>query len=473
MVNIGISDKKKRLLQLNCDVDVLNRIRCHFSVANPAFRRNNRFSQPRIYIITSSGKFDVGLLDNILSFLHSNQIKVHVDDEIINMYQNIGFDDPYIHEFLLKYRDHQEISIKKALKKGNGIVIIPTAGGKTLIMAGLLESIRRNLNKSHALTLVLVPTIQLVEQTYSDFVSYGIENITKWSGKNKPDLSASTIIAGTQILMSDNTDLSILNDVNVLMIDECHGIKKENKINKVLKFINTNYRFGFTGTMPSTLIDEWNIIGKIGPIVYQQKTEDLKIKKYISDFKITILNLIHKNVPNFSINFAKPAEAYLNEIDFLISNQRRNDIICKLANKLTNNTIVMVDRIDHGETLMNILKEKTEKVCYFIRGSTEIEERENIRQLMNNKNDIIVVAISKIFSTGINIPNLHNIVFASAGKAKIKIMQSIGRALRLHPTKTKANIFDIADNTKYGRIHLTERIKLYKLENFDYEEKNI
>jgi superfamily II DNA or RNA helicase len=225
--------------------------------------------------------------------------------------------------------------------------------------------------------------------------------------------------------------------------------------------------------MPSTLIDECNIIGKIGPIVYQQKTEDLKIKKYISDFKITILNLIHKNVPNFSINFTKPAEAYLNEIDFLISNQRRNDIICKLANKLTNNTIVMVDRIDHGETLMNILKEKTEKVCYFIRGSTEIEERENIRQLMNNKNDIIVVAISKIFSTGINIPNLHNIVFASAGKAKIKIMQSIGRALRLHPTKTKANIFDIADNTKYGRIHLTERIKLYKLENFDYEERNI
>lgn len=221
MVNIGISDKKKRLLQLNCDVDVLNRIRCHFSVANPAFRRNNRFSQPRIYIITSSGKFDVGLLDNILSFLHSNQIKVHVDDEIINTYQNIGFDDPYIHEFLLKYRDHQEISIKKALKKGNGIVIIPTAGGKTLIMAGLLESIRCNLNKSDAITLVLVPTIQLVEQTYSDFVSYGIKNITKWSGKNKPDLSASTIIAGTQILMSDNTDLSILNDVNVLMIDEC------------------------------------------------------------------------------------------------------------------------------------------------------------------------------------------------------------------------------------------------------------
>ena len=133
----------------------------------------------------------------------------------------------------------------------------------------------------------------------------------------------------------------------------------------------------------------------------------------------------------------------------------------------------MVDRIDHGDILINNLKKLTTKQCYYIRGSTEIEERENIRKIMNEKNDTIVVAISKIFSTGINIPNLHNIIFASAGKAKIKIMQSIGRALRLHPTKIKANIFDIADNTKYGKIHLKERIKLYNLEKFIYEEKKI
>jgi superfamily II DNA or RNA helicase len=473
MVKIEINDKKRRLLQLNCDLKILNRIREHFSVANPAFRRNSRFSQPRQYIITPSGKFDAGLLDNIVSFLHSNNIKVDISDEVVTIFQKNGFELPEIHNFELSYRDHQSKSIEKALNKGNGIIIIPTAGGKTLIMAGLIESIRKNLKNENLLSLVLVPTIQLVEQTHADFVSYGIKNVTKWSGKNKPDLSSNVIIAGMQILMSDNTDLSILNDVELLLVDECHSLKKQNEINKILKFINTNYRFGFTGTLPSTLIDEWNIIGKLGPIVYQQKTEDLKLKKYISDFKITILNIKHKNVPKFSINFTKPAEAYLNEIDFLMSNQKRNDLICKLANKLDNNTIIMVDRIDHGENLMNILNNISNKTCYYIKGSTEIEEREKIRHLMNEKNDIIVIAISKIFSTGINIPNLHNIIFASAGKAKIKIMQSIGRALRLHPTKTKANIFDIADNTKYGKIHLSERIKLYKLENFNYEEKNI
>jgi superfamily II DNA or RNA helicase len=147
----------------------------------------------------------------------------------------------------------------------------------------------------------------------------------------------------------------------------------------------------------------------------------------------------------------------------------------------------MVDRIDHGVELerkmltTQILEDSSlsksihnpPRPVFFIRGSTEIDEREKIRELMNERNDVIVIAVSKIFSTGINIPNLHNIIFASAGKAKIKIMQSIGRALRLHHTKTMANIFDISDNTKYGKIHLTERIKLYETEKYTYEKKEI
>jgi superfamily II DNA or RNA helicase len=472
MVKITYSGNNKSQFQINCDLSILNRIRDKFSAPNPAFRRNSKFAQARIYAITPSGKFESGLLENIQAFLHANQIEFEVDDDILKNYNN-GFENPEITNFKLEYREHQKTSILKALKKGKGVVIIPTAGGKTLIMAGLIESIRQNLKDPSALVLVMVPTIQLVEQTCSDFISYGMENVTKWSGDNIPDPNATTIIAGTQILLSDKTDISILNDVKILMIDECHGFKKNNEINKILKFIKTPFKFGFTGTMPSTIIDEWNIIGKIGPIVYQEKTLDLKNKNYISNFKIIILDVIHKNLPKISLNFSKPAEAYQLEMDFLLQNDRRNEIICNLANKLSNNTIIMVDRIDHGLNIVSKLEKITTKPFYFIRGSTEIEERENIRSLMNDKNDVIVVAISKIFSTGINIPNLHNIIFASAGKAKIKIMQSIGRALRLHPTKTMANIFDISDNTKYGKIHLKERKKLYDSEKFNYEEKKI
>jgi superfamily II DNA or RNA helicase len=226
--------------------------------------------------------------------------------------------------------------------------------------------------------------------------------------------------------------------------------------------------------MPTSKIDQWNIIGKLGPITFEQKTLTLKNQEYISNFKIIILNVEHNTRPK-AVTSINPSAAYESELEFLIENTRRNEIICNLSNKLTNNTLIMVDRISHGE----ILEETIRKICdstrpiYFIRGSTEIEDRENIRSFMNDRSDVIIIAISKIFSTGINIPNLHNIIFASAGKAKIKIMQSIGRALRLHPTKSMANIFDVADNTKYGRLHLIERKKLYNLEKYEYTEKKI
>lgn len=474
MVEIKYTNNKQQA-QLVCDNTTLLNIRENFSVTNPAYRRNQRFSQARLYAITPSGKFDSGLLDNIKAYLISNQINFTVDNDLEKDFNN-GFENfELVHFNSLKYREHQEKSIYNALKKGKGVVLIPTAGGKTLAIAGLIESIRLNLNKINAKTLIVVPTLQLVEQTYKDFEEYGLKNITKWSGDNKPDFNSHIIIAGSQILLSKNTDLSILDDIKILIIDETHILKKNNEINKILKFINTNFKFGFTGTMPSDLIDQWNIIGKLGPIVYQEKTENLKNKKYVSDFKILILNVKHKELPKLYVNLTKPAEAYQQEIDFLMQNDRRNEIICNLSKKLQKNTLIMVDRIEHGE----IIKNKLVNICqknrhiYFIRGLTDMEEREKIRSLMGKRNDVIVVAISKIFSTGINIPNLHNIIFASAGKAKIKIMQSIGRALRLHPTKNIAHIFDVADNTKYGKIHIMERKKLYNSENFNYEEVEI
>jgi len=475
MVEIKYTGNNKQQAQLICENSILLAVREYFSASNPAYRRNRSFSQARIYAITPSGKFDVGLLEDIKTYFDTNQIKVKIDEDLFQNYYN-GFEKSEIFRFtLMEYREHQEKSIINALKKGKGVILIPTAGGKTYVIAGLIESIRLNLKRPDAKALVLVPSLQLVEQTYKDFEQYGLKSLTKWSGDNKPNFESKTIIAGNQILLSEKTDLSILSKIDILLVDECHVLRKNNEINKILRFINTNFKYGFTGTLPTDKIDQWNIFGKLGPIIYQEKTKDLKDKKYVSNFRIIILNLKHGNIPKFSINLNKPAEAYQQELDFLLQNERRNEIICKLSKKLSQNTLIMVDRIEHGVVIENMLKNLCEKnrPIYFIRGLTEMEERERIRSLMDKRNDVIIVAISKIFSTGINIPNLHNIIFASAGKAKIKIMQSIGRALRLHPTKTIASIFDVADNTKYGKIHIEERKKLYNSESFNYEEKNI
>jgi superfamily II DNA or RNA helicase len=473
MITFTLTGKCKQI-QIGGDLKNIALIREHFSIANPAYRRNVPYIQPRLYCITPSGKFDIGLFGDILKYVELNRFEYTYDDQIKRLF-NPGFKDPVIKTLNLQLRDYQESAILPALSQGRGVTLIPTAGGKTLICATLIESLRHNLNKPNALVLVTVPTLQLVEQTASDFLSYGLTNVTKWSGNNKPDPNATIIVAGTQILLSESTDLSKLSEVEILLMDEVHGLRRGNQLNKVLNFIETPFKFGFTGTMPSTEIDQWNIIGKIGPITYEQKTDDLKKRNFVSNFKVIILNIKHEILPMIQVSSETPALAYQQELEFLMHHERRNDIISNLANKLNQNTLIMVDRIDHGIQIETKLKAicGPERPVYFIRGATEIVEREQIRSFMEDRSDVIIVAVSKIFSTGINIPNLHNIIFASAGKAKIKIMQSIGRALRLHPTKKMATIFDIADNTKYGKIHLSERKKLYNLEKYDYTEKEL
>lgn len=473
MLSFSLTSKNKQV-QIQGDLKSISLIREKFSIANPAYRKNVPFMQPRLYCITPSGKFDIGLFRDVLEFVELNHYEYELDNNIKKEF-NPGFGNPKIKSLNLQLRDYQEKSVISAIKQGRGVTLIPTAGGKTLICATLIESLRENLNDPNALVLVTVPSLQLVEQTANDFTSYGLKNVTKWSGNNKPDPTATVIVAGTQILLSESSDLSKLADVKILLMDEAHSLKRGNKLNKILNFIDTPYKFGFTGTMPSSEIDQWNIVGKLGPITYEQKTDDLKKQTYVSNFKIIILNIKHESLPSLRVSSETPALAYQQELEFLMGHARRNNIISNLANKLNQNTLIMVDRILHGESIERELRRvcDTSRPIYFIQGLTDIQERERIRSLMDNRNDVIVIAVSKIFSTGINIPNLHNIIFASAGKAKIKIMQSIGRALRLHPTKKIATIFDIADNTKYGKIHLSERKKLYTLEKYEYTEKEL
>jgi superfamily II DNA or RNA helicase len=470
MIQFSLVNKNRQIL-IESEKEILSLIRENFSISNPSYRRgSSHFTPSRLYSITQQGKFDTGLLGEILNYLELNHYSYNISLQIKELF-NPGFANPSVSTFKNKtYRDYQERSIHAALKQGRGVTVIPTAGGKTLIMAGLIKSFFDKMSKIK--TLVLVPSIQLVEQTANDFLEYGLTNVSKWSGNNEYNPESDIVVVGTQILMSEKTDLSVLDNFGLLLVDEVHSLKRGNKINEILKFINTSFKFGFTGTMPPSKIDQWNIIGKIGPITYEQKTHTLKEQSYVSKFKIFILKIKHLTLPTFDLDFSQPSLAYRQEIEFLQNNIRRNEIITNLAKKLTENTLIMIDRIEHGHILLNYLKD-TDRPVYFIQGITEMEDREKIRSLMDTRRDVIVVAISKIFSTGINIPNLHNIIFASAGKAKIKIMQSIGRVLRLHHTKTEAIIFDIADNTKYGKKHVDERKKIYKLEKYEYTEKEV
>jgi len=455
--------------------DCIDEVREVFSVNNDAakfMRYRSRFAPSRKYIITPAGKFDLGMFLDIRKYLLSQQksnifIEDNFRDAVFPKFNNCK-----PQKLNLDLRDYQEKIVDICTTRGRGVCVLATAGGKTLTIASLIENIF-NTNRSMK-CLLLVPDLGLVTQTHNDFKEYGVSFLhSKWTGSNSLNLGSNVIIANLGILQSSKTDISWIEHIDMLIVDEVHKLRKSNKINKIIKTIRTNNRFGFTGTMPEDKIDQWNIIGKIGPVLFERDSYQLRKDNYISPVIAQVLKVEYKSSPKPGKR-GDPTDGYRKEADFLVESTFRNNLIGKLCNKFDNNSLVMIDYIRHGEALYETAKLFCpEKDVYFIRGSVDVAQREVIKKYIENKSNVVVIAISKIFSTGINIKNLHYIVFAGGGKAKIKILQSIGRGLRKHASKDRLTIIDIADQLKYGYKHMVKRLTFYKKEKIDYGIKKI
>ena len=473
-------DKRKR--QATIKTEDLSVIREHFSFENEGARfarRYGRYMPARTYVITPAGKYEVGLTANIIQFIKREfpGKQIHLEKNIIEAVK-----PPMLHgnngKLSLQLRDYQKEIVNECLDKGRGVVMLATAGGKTLTMASMLERTYQKTNKETWKVLIVVPDLGLVNQTFDDFSKYGASfSFCKWTGNTPVDLTNNVIIANLGILQSEKTDLDWVEHVDILVIDECHKVRRSNKVNKLVKSIITENKFGFTGTLPDNNSDQWNIIGKIGPVIYQKKSYELRLENFVSKAVAQVIKLHYKTQPKYSIDITDPGERYRQEFEFLFENTFRNNVIKKLTTGVKNNSLILVDFIKHGEALFKELNNNKEgKKVYFIRGEVDVEERDKVKRLIERDDNIICIAISRIFSTGISINNLHYIVFASGGKAKIKILQSIGRGLRLHESKTKLVIIDIADQLRYGEVHSDKRIQLYTEENInvkisDYYEK--
>jgi superfamily II DNA or RNA helicase len=259
----------------------------------------------------------------------------------------------------------------------------------------------------------------------------------------------------------------------VVVGDEAHQFKSKSLISIMTKLGNAKYRYGFTGTLDGTQTHKWVLEGLFGPSYKIIKTDELMKKGHVATLDINVLLLKHP--PN-------KFETFEDEIQYIITHSRRNNFIRNLALDLKGNTLILFARVEgHGEPLYNLINNNSiiDRHVFFVHGGVATEDREKIREITESENNAIIVASYGTFSTGINIKNLHNIIFASPSKSRIRNLQSIGRVLRKGSNKTKATLYDIADDISYKSKrnytlnHLIERIKVYNEEKFNYDIVNI
>tara|TARA_Y100001933_G_scaffold77957_1_gene79160 strand:+ start:64 stop:1095 length:1032 start_codon:yes stop_codon:yes gene_type:complete len=339
----------------------------------------------------------------------------------------------------------------------------------------MIYSIVRYFVEKEKNTLIVVPTTSLVEQMYKDFADYGWD-VGSWchkiyAGKER-ETDSQVIITTWQSIYK--LPRKYFERFSVVVGDEAHQFKSKSLISIMTKLGNAKYRYGFTGTLDGSQTHKWVLEGLFGPSYKIIKTDELMKKGHLAKLDINVLLLKHP--PTKFENFEE-------EVQYIIGHNRRNNFIKNLALDLKGNTLILFARVEkHGQPLYELINNSNiieNRNVFFIHGGVDTEDREKVRAITEQENNAIIVASYGTFSTGVNIKNLHNVIFASPSKSRIRNLQSIGRVLRKGDKKTKATLYDIADDISYKSKknytlnHLIERIKIYNQENFNYDIVNI
>ena len=484
MSHLVISKKNEVHLQVKSDTHVYYELSDYFTFEVPGAKfmpqYRSKYWDGKIRLFSNhTGEIYVGLLDKLIQFCEDHKYTYQFEDnkyygtpfEVNKMISKEGVKDymGYISKY--KPRDYQIEGVYDALKCNRRLIISPTASGKSL----MIYSIVRYFVEQNKNTLIVVPTTSLVEQMYKDFSDYGWDVGSYchkiYAGKDR-ETDSQVIITTWQSIYK--LPRKYFERFDVVLGDEAHQFKSKSLVSIMTKLSNAKYRYGFTGTLDGTQTHKWVLEGLFGPSYKIIKTDELMKKGHLAKLDINVLLLKHP--PN-------KFETFEDEVQYIINHNQRNKFIKNLALDLRGNTLILFARVEtHGRPLFDLINKSNiieSRNVFFIHGGVETEDREKVREITENESGAIIVASYGTFSTGINIKNLHNIIFASPSKSRIRNLQSIGRVLRKSDKKEKATLYDIADDISYKSRknytlnHLIERIKIYNEENFNYDIKNI
>lgn len=440
----------------------------------PAYKNKVWDGKIRLYNLMTSTLYG-GLLSYVEKFCEDRKYQIEYGSTFTQDNFSVNEAKKYIKSLNLpeKFvpRDYQIDALVHAIRSRRAVLLSPTASGKSFIIYLLIRYYSKK-------TLVIVPTTTLVHQMTTDFEDYGYDKPVHkiYSGQTKDTQEDITVTTWQSIYKMPK---EWFDQFDVVIGDEAHNFKAKSLSTIMSNLEDCKYRFGFTGTLDGTQTHKLVLEGLFGPVRKVITTAELIEQKHVSQFKIKAIVLDHEKEVKAALRKVSSDKRYQAEMDYIVQSKKRNNFIKNLALSLEGNTLVLFQYVDkHGKVLYDMIKEEADCKVFFIHGSVDGSERDRIRGVIEKEKKSINIASFGTFSTGINIPSIENIIFATAYKSKVRTLQSIGRGLRKSTTKTSATLFDIADDMSYGSgmdsknillRQFMERVKIYNEEQFSYK----
>jgi len=502
---LKIKKKNEVFITVDCDSGVAQELSEFFTFFVPGYKfmpaYRNKFWDGKVRLFNTKDRtLYAGLVPYLKEFAEVRKCELEflddnyygrIDSEILiqdtELNQFIQDLNLYAHGKQIEVRDYQLDAVVQVLTHTRKLLLSPTASGKSLIIYILLRWYLSKIKRQHyEKVLIIVPTTSLVEQMYKDFGDYSTNDDTWnheeschriYSGKERINVQQEVIITTWQSIYK--MPPTWFEPFRMVIGDEAHNFKAKSLSSIMEKLRDCKYRIGTTGTLDGTQTHKLVLEGLFGPVYQVTTTKALIDSDALSELEISILLLKYDD--KYCQELKK--KSYQEEIDFLVSYIPRNKFIRNLALAQEGNTLILYNYVEkHGKPIYDMIQKKllesarpsAARKLFFVSGSVETDERERIRSITEGEKDAIIVASMGTFSTGINIRNLHNIIFASPSKSQIRVLQSIGRGLRKADNNQGTKVFDIADDLhwkkhrNYTLDHAAERIKIYSKEKFSY-----
>jgi len=490
------------------DFDFLCLLREKFSFMADGYRFHPAFKSKhwdgKIHLLNVDGNMPYGLWKDVVKVCNDMGKEVFVDPQIKTLKLpreklqnfvdnlNITVDGESITPY-----DYQVDAALFALNNQRSLLLSPTSSGKSCICYILIRMYQKIYNQK---ILILVPSVGLVQQMISDFADYS--STTEWntddniSGitKGKLDNNNQIVISTWQSLTNAKTkpDPVFFEQFKTIINDEVHLSAAKSIISILNACVYADTRVGLTGTLKDAKANSMTLTGLFGEVLEVITTKELMDQNKVANLKVRVIVLKYPDAECKFLRSAPRGELdqqgkqkrqkaqYAEEIPFITQSQQRNKYCMNLAASLQGNTIMMINEIEHGVNLTKWLKAALpDRSIYLYNGSVKKDQREEIRKIMEEETNAIIVGSMGCISTGISIKRLHNLILVHPTKSKIKVLQSVGRILRKSKFGNDVFVYDIVDDfsigayTNYTLEHGRERCKHYNNQMFDVEVKNI